>query len=191
MIFTFLMKKPNSLSLQDQLLKSGLSTEAKARQVKTEKRKQLTRERNNGEIVIDEIRLSAAQIRQDQIERDRELNQQRQRLEQQKALEAEIRQLVSLNRLVLTGDTVTYQFEHLGKVKRLELSAPVRDAVINGKVGIVFIDDNYHAVPAEIARRIQQRDAEHVIVLYQADTKVLGDGDDLYAAYQIPDDLIW
>ena len=187
------MKKPNTLSLQEQLLKSGLSTEGKARQINTEKRKQQNRERNNGERVVDEVKLSAEQLRQQQIERDRELNRQRQEVEQQKALQAQIRQLVTLNSLALDSNGVSYQFDHLGKVKRIEVSAGLRDALINGKVAVVWVDDTYHAVPAEIARRIQQRDAERVVVLYQPDQQAasIEAKDDPYAAFQIPDDLIW
>jgi len=59
-----MMKKPNTLSLQEQLLKSSLSNEGKARQIKTEKRKQQNREHNNGERVVDEVKLSAEQLRQ-------------------------------------------------------------------------------------------------------------------------------
>ena len=188
-----MMKKSNTLSLQDQLLKSGLSTEGKARQIKTEKRKQQNRERNNGEVVVDEVKLSAEQLRQQQIERDRELNRQRQEVEQHKALQAQIRQLVTLNCLALDTNGVTYQFDHLGKVKRIDVSPELRDALINGKAAVVWIDDIYHAVPAEIARRIQQRDAERVVVLYQPNQHAtsIETADDPYAAYQIPDDLIW
>lgn len=142
--------------------------------------------------MVDEVKLSAEQLRQQQIERDRESNRQRQEVEQQKALQAQIRQLDTLNSLALDSNGVSNQFDYLGKVKRIEVSPGLRDALINGKLAVVWVDDTYHAVPAEIARRIQQRDAERVLVLYQPSQHAtsIETADDPYAAYQIPDDLI-
>ena len=80
------MKKPQSLSLQEQLLKSGLTTDAKAKQVKTEKRKQQKQQRTQGVETVDEIKLDIEQQRLQQIERDKLLNQQRKQAEEQLSL---------------------------------------------------------------------------------------------------------
>lgn len=184
------MKKTQTLSLQEQLLKSGLTSDAKAKQVKSEKRKQDKLKRNNGVELVDDIKLSAEQQRQQQIERDRELNRQRKLADEQKALAAQIKQITELNRIAQDANGVAYQFSDANKVKSLYVSEKVRTALIEGRAGIVRLEQHYDIVPAEIARKIQVRDADCVIVLNQASNDVPA-ADDPYADYQIPDDLMW
>lgn len=184
------MKKTPTLSLQDQLLKSGLTSDAKAKQVKTEKRKQAKVQRNNGVEVVDEIKLSAEQARQQQAERDRELNRLKQQAEAQKALAAQIVQISQLNRIEQDSNGLAYQFSHQNKVKTVYVSEKVREALINGRAGIIGLDSGYEIVPAEIARKIQDRDASRVVVLNQISQATMAE-DDPYADYQIPDDLMW
>lgn len=184
------MKKPQLNPLQAQLLKSGLANEAKAREVKAEKRKQDKLKRNNGVEIVDDVKFSAEQARQQQIERDRELNRQRKEAEDRKALTAQIKQLAELNRIAQQADGLSYQFSDDGKVKTVYVSHKVREALIDGRAGIVKLAHGYDIVPAEIARRIQVRDADSVVVLNQPTQQVAVE-DDPYAAFQIPDDLMW
>ncbi len=184
------MKKPQTLSLQDQLLKSGLANDAKAKQVKAEKRKQDKLQRNNGVEIVDEVKLSLEQTRQQQIERDRELNRLRKQAEEQKALSAQIKQIVELNRIAKDENGIVYQFSDDNKVKAVYVAEKVREALINGRAGIVRVESRYEIVPAEVARKIQDRDAASVVVLNQ-NTHDVAAADDPYAAYEIPDDLMW
>lgn len=184
------MKKPQTISLQDQLLKAGLASDAKAKQVKAEKRKQTKLQRNTGVELVDEVKLSAEQARQQQIERDRELNRQRKQADEQKALAAQIKQLAELNRIPQNPDGQAYQFNHLGKVKTVYLAEKVRDALAGGRAGIVALEQGYEVVPAEIARKIGERAPDSVVLLHQTDQTQPAE-DDPYAAYQIPDDLMW
>lgn len=184
------MKKPQLNPLQAQLLKSGLTSEAKVKQVKAEKRKQDKLQRNNGVEIVDNVKLGAEQARLQQIERDRELNRQRKQLEEQKALAAQIKQITLLNRIAQDAAGIAYQFSHDNKVKSVYVSDKVREALINGRAGIVKLEQGYEIVPAEVARKIQDRDADSVVVLNQA-TQDVAAADDPYAEFQIPDDLMW
>ncbi|MCQ8130578.1 DUF2058 domain-containing protein [Methylomonas rivi] len=184
------MKKPQLNPLQAQLLKSGLTSEAKVKQVKAEKRKQDKLQRNNGVEIVDDIKLSAEQARQQQIERDRELNRQRKQAEEQKALAAQIKQIALLNRIAQEANGIAYQFNHDNKVKAVYVADKVREALINGRAGIVKLEQGYEIVPAEIARKIEARDADSVVVLNQA-TQDVAAADDPYADFRIPDDLMW
>ena len=63
--------------------------------------------------------------------------------------------------------------------------------LIKGVIALVKLRDGYELVPAAIADKIAQRDDSAVLV---HNTKVSNDAveeDDPYAAYQIPDDLMW
>lgn len=184
------MKKPQTLSLQQQLLQSGLSNDAKLKQVKSEKRKQTKLERNNGVEIVDEVKLTAQQQREQQAERDRQLNLQRKQAEEQKALAAQIKQIVEMNRIAVDPNGLAYNFNDDGKVKTLYVADKVREALINGRAGIAKVDNRYEIVPAEIARKVQDRDAASIVVLNVA-TQDVAAADDPYADFQIPDDLMW
>lgn len=184
------MKKPQLNPLQAQLLKSGLTNENKVKQVKAEKRKQDKLQRNNGVEIVNDVKLSAEQARQQQIERDRELNRQRKLADEQKALAAQIKQITQLNRIEQDANGLVYQFNHDNKVKAIYVSDKVREALINGRAGIIKLEQSFEIVPAEIARKIQSRDAHSVVVLNQPTLDVPA-ADDPYADFQIPDDLMW
>jgi uncharacterized protein YaiL (DUF2058 family) len=184
------MKKPQTLSLQEQLLKSGLANETKAKQVKAEKRKQTKQQRNNGIEIIDDVKTNVEQLRLQQAERDRELNQLRKQTEEQKALAAQVRQIVETHDMPQDANGIGYQFTDHGKVKTVYVAQKVREALINGRAGIVRLEAEYKIVPLEIAQKIQARHAESLVVLNQEQPESAS-SDDPYAAYQIPDDLIW
>ena len=50
--------------------------------------------------------------------------------------------------------------------------------------------EGFAVIPVAIAEKIQQRNADHFIALAEKNAPQLDD-DDPYAAYQIPDDLMW
>ncbi len=178
------------LSLQEQLLKSGLVSAAQAKSVKSDKRKQAQQQRKNGVEIVDEAKELAQKAQAEKIERDRELNQLRQQQEEQKQLAAQIKQIIELNRMPRDAEGLAYNFTDDNKVKRLYVSEAMRDQIAEGRLAIVKLGTNYEVVSAEVARKIQQRDASSVIVFNQQNTAV-DPVDDAYAAYQVPDDLIW
>ena len=185
------MKKPQTLSLQEQLLKSGLATETKAKEVKAEKRKQGKQQRNNGVEIVDKVKQDLELARKQQAERDRELNQLRKQAEEEKALVAQIRQIIEQNRIAQDENGIAYKFNDGNKVKSLYVPEKVRLALINGKAGIVRYDKSYEIVPAEVALKIQGWHAETVLVLNQDVAGGAEGGDDPYAGFEVPDDLVW
>jgi uncharacterized protein YaiL (DUF2058 family) len=178
------------LSLQEQLLKSGLVSTAQARTIKADKRKQTQQQRHNKVEVVDEAKELAQKAQAEKVERDKELNQQRQQQEEQKQLAAQIKQIIELNRLPLAEDGEAYHFTDHNKVKRLYVSEAMRSQIVEGQVAIVRNGQQYHAVLSEVARKIQERAPSSVIV-FNEPNKVAEAADDPYAAYQVPDDLIW
>lgn len=178
------------LSLQEQLLKSGLTSEAKAKQIRSEKHKQAKQQRNGSEQQSDEAKALAHQAKIEQQLRDKELNLQNKASAEQKALLAQIRQLIELNRQTKDSNGIAYHFNDHNKVKTLYISEAMRNSISRGLSAIVKLDDQYEVVTAEIAHKIQARDASTVIVLNQPN-EVHSAEDDAYAAYVIPDDLMW
>jgi uncharacterized protein YaiL (DUF2058 family) len=178
------------LSLQEQLLKSGLVSTAKAKSVKTDKLKQARLQRNNNLQVVDEVRELALKVQTEKAGRDKLLNQLRQQQEEQKNIAAQVKQLIELNRLPQDDNGIAYRFNDANKIKTLYVSEAMREQIIVGKLAVVKFAQHYEVVIKEVADKIALRDKASVIVdnRESAVDAVQGGG---YAAYQIPDDLIW
>ncbi len=177
------------LSLRDQLLKAGLVNEKQAKQAGKQKQKQERLERKGQVEKDDAQRQSALQAMADKAERDRELNRQQQEKAEHKARLAQVRQLVETSRLPkLSGDDY-YNFVDGKKVKRIAVNPMLREKLSCGSLAIVRHAGGYEIIPRAAALKVQERDAQRVLLL-NTPTEVPA-GDDPYAAYQIPDDLMW
>ena len=179
-------------SLQDQLLKAGLIDAKKAKQANKEKRKETNEARRSTEEVVDEVKQSAEQARLEKIERDRELNRQRDLELQQKAIAAQIKQLIENHRQSKgagNGD-VEYNFTDGKLIKKMRVSPLVLEQIARGLLAVVKLGEGYELVPRIVADKIAQRDDKFVVVANtKQDNKV--DEDDPYKDYVIPDDLMW
>lgn len=179
-------------SLQDQLLKAGLIDAKKAKQAKKEKRKETNVARRSSEEVVDEVKQSAEQARMEKAERDRELNRQRDLELQQKAIAAQIKQLIENHRQPKNNgkDEVDYNFTDGKLIKKMRVSPLVLEQIVRGILGVVKLGEVYEVVPRVVADKIAQRDAKFVVVA-NAKTESKVDEDDPYKDYVIPDDLMW
>jgi uncharacterized protein YaiL (DUF2058 family) len=178
-----------NLSLQDQLLKAGLSNDTKAKQIRTEKRKQAKKQQKNKVEVIDEAKQLVQESKAKQIEKDRELNAQRNIEAEKKQIANQIIQLINLNKLPKDNDGVAYNFTDQNKVKIIYISEQIRNKIIAGRLAIVKAKASYEVVAVEVAEKIKQRNEQLVIVLFTDKTEQTED--DEYQGYEIPDDLMW
>ena len=176
-------------SLQEQFLKAGLVDKKKVKQANQEKSQQKKVERRTGTQTVDEVRLAALETQRKNAERARELNAQRDAAATQKAIMAQIVQMVQQSRQSKGKGDIAYNFTHDNKIKRIYVSAAVQADLIAGRLVIVCQGENIELVPKIIANKIAERDASLVVRVNKTSTEV--DADDPYAAYQIPDDLMW
>lgn len=181
-------------TLQEQLLKAGVVDEKKAKQLKKEKRK--AAKQSKGQPQVDETKVAAAKALAEKAERDRELNRQRQAEAEKKAIQAQITQLISTNKLDRKGGELSYQFVDGKKIKKLYINNKLQDQLTKGQIAIVKLSvgsegDRYELVPANVAAKIKQRDESRVLVLHDKAASSAVEDDDPYADYPIPDDLMW
>ena len=176
-------------SLQEQFLKAGLVDKNKAKLAKQDKNKQEKVERRTGTQSVDEARIAALETQRRNAERARELNAQRDAAARQKAIVAQIAQLVQQNRQSKGAPDIPYNFTHANKIDRLHVSAAVKSHLVAGRLVIVCQGGMTELVPRVIADKIAERDAS--LVVRAAKTSADLDADDPYAAFQIPDDLMW
>jgi uncharacterized protein YaiL (DUF2058 family) len=177
------------VSLQEQFLKAGLVDKNKVKKVNQEKSKQKKDERKTGTQSVDEARLAAVETQRKHAERARELNAQRDAAAQQKAIGAQIADLLQKNKQSKGNGDIAYNFTNGSKIERIYVSAAVRDHLVAGRLVIVCHGATTELVPRIIADKIAERDPSLVVRVNKPSAEV--EADDPYAAYQIPDDLMW
>lgn len=176
-------------SLQDQFLKAGLVDQKKVKKANQDKSRQQKIERRDGVQSVDEVRLAALETQRRNAERARELNAQRDAAAEKKAIAAQIVQLVQNNRQSKGAGEIAYNFTHDHKIKRVHVSAAVQAHLTAGRLAIVCQGDAVELVPRVIADKIAERDESLVVRVSRAADA--SDEDDPYAAFQVPDDLMW
>lgn len=180
-------------SLQDQLLKAGIVDKKKAKQIKQEQRK-ATKSRPKGQVQVDENKEQAKRVLAEKTERDRQLNKQQQDEAEKKAIQAQIIQLIKMNRVDRKRGDVAHQFTDGTKIKKLYMTQQLQNDLIKGRLAIARLGGSYELLPSTAAEKIMQRDAQVIVLLNRNDGAGVDeskDEDDPYADYQIPDDLMW
>jgi hypothetical protein len=176
-------------SLQEQLLKAGLVSEQRLKDVRTDKHKAVKQTGKRGPQADDPARAAAERARAEKARKDLELNRQRQEEAQRRAHENEIRQLIHTHRVVREAGDLAYNFTDGNTLKRLHVTKDQHARLADGRLAVVRQDAFYELVPAEIAERLRARDA-HLVLVHNQPAKQ-PDADDPYAEFKVPDDLIW
>ncbi|TBU99864.1 DUF2058 domain-containing protein [Stutzerimonas kirkiae] len=177
------------LSLRDQLLKAGLVNEKQAKQAGKQQQKQQRLEKKGQVEKDDSQRQAALQAQAEKLARDQELNRQQKEKAEQKARAAQVKQLIETSRLPKLDVDDYYNFVDDKKVKRLSVNALMRDKLSSGSLAIVRHGGGYEVIPREAALKVQERDPRRIVLLNERTAEP--DADDPYAAYQVPDDLMW
>lgn len=170
--------------LKAQLMKAGLANAKKARQVEHAKRQE-ARDPN-----AETAQKLAAKAMAEKLERDREMNKRLEEERAQKALGAQISQLIQAHRIDRQNGEMAYQFTDDKKIKKLYVTDLQHSQLSRGLLAIVRLGDGYEVVPAVVAEKVKSRDDSYVLVLNTKSANEV-DEDDPYADYQIPDDLMW
>jgi uncharacterized protein len=174
-------------SLQDQLRKAGLVNEKKLKKAQRQKHAVEMERKAHG--TADDALKGAQRVRAEKAARDRQLNEARDRQANAKAIAAQVRQLIELNRQSRDGGSIPFNFADGKLVKKILVSKKHQDHLVGGRLAIVRLDDRYELVPIQIAQKIRLRDPATVIVCN--DHEAAPAEDDPYADYKIPDDLQW
>jgi hypothetical protein len=177
------------VSLQEQLLKAGLVDKKKVKQVNQDKSKQHKEVLRTGVEKVNQSREAALEMQRKNAERARELNAQRDAEAAQKAILAQIAQLVQQNKQSKGKGDVPYNFTFGTKIERIHVTAQIVEHLVAGRLVIVHMHGSFELVPRVIGEKIAQRDASIVVQIKKKAQEV--EEDDPYADYKIPDDLMW
>jgi uncharacterized protein len=176
-------------SLQDQLRKAGLINEKQLKKAQRVKHAEDMERKAHG-VTSDDPAIAAQRARAEKAKRDKALNEARDRQANQRALTAQVRQLIELNRQPRDAGDVPFNFKDGRTIRKLFVTKRHQDHLVNGRLAIVRLGDRYELVPTAIAQKIRARDPDTVIVCNDVDNSTT-DADDPYANYTIPDDLNW
>lgn len=179
------------MSLQDQLLKAGLVDKKKAQKAQKVKHEQAKLKRKNKIETVDEARLAAQKAQAEKVERDRQLNLKRKQEAEQRAITAQIRQLIEMNRQEKGTGDITYNFTDGSKVTHIYVDERQQRQLGNGHLAIVRLDGHYEIVPSTVSEKIALRDESYLVYCNKGKTETVVDEDDPYAEFQVPDDLMW
>jgi len=179
-------------SLFEQLKKTGLVDDKKAKKAKHSQYKNKKQKSKKGAPTqIDEATLLAQKTLAEKVERDRQLNQEKKAEAEHKAIAAQIKQLIETNRIEDGGGDVIYNFTDANVVKHLYISQQAHTHLIAGRLAIAKLGDAYELVPVPVAEKIIQRDKRCIILCEPATKTTELPENDPYADYKIPDDLMW
>ncbi len=189
-------------SLQDQFLAAGLIKKQKANNIKTAKKKAVKQSRANNTELADEAGDLAKKAQEDQRQKSQALNKEKKAESEQKAIQAQIRQIVELNSIkkapkeISEDDLSVYNFTSDKKIKTMHVSPQNHDLITRGKIAIARLlngsNEVFHLIPAEAASKISERDEKVIILLNDAPNQGEDVGvDDPYAEFEVPDDLMW
>ncbi|MCG3723122.1 DUF2058 domain-containing protein [Vibrio cincinnatiensis] len=170
------------LSLQEQMLKAGLVNEKKLKKAQKGSKKSRVQAR--------EVKAAVEANKQQQQERDKALNKQQKEQLLTKEIQAQVKQLIEMNKLPLNSGDIQYHFTDGTLVKTLYVDSQTRDQLIKGLLAIARYEESYAIIPNIVAQKIWQRD-ELSIINAPCESEATIDEDDPYADYVVPDDLMW
>ena len=180
-------KKKTLGSLRDQLKEAGLVTAKQAR--KAEKGALRSELRIKKGLETDDTRAAVEAERQKKADEDRRRNAERDQQAREKALLAQVKQLVASNSQHEPGD-VAYNFSVENKIKKIYVSESNKVQLNKGNLAVVQGADKFDLVPTVVAEKIAARSPQSVLYLYDRSKDEVDDNDP-YKDYPIPDDLEW
>ncbi len=176
-------------ALQAQLLKAGLVDNKKAKKLS----KQAVHEKRTGDSTEAEIKSKIAQDQQEKLARDQALEQEKKLQLQEKELKASILQMIQQHKIRDTDGEVCYQFIDENKIKKIYINQQIYNALVTGTLVIARENEHYAYLPKALAERINAKMEGFIIVnnTQSHENTAATEEEDPYAAYVIPDDLMW
>jgi uncharacterized protein YaiL (DUF2058 family) len=181
-------------SLQDQLLKAGLTTKQKSQQANSDKRKKNKQKRSgvqHGASLQEQVKQDLEKAKLEKQIKDNALNDEKKKQLALKEQSLRIKQILIHHQLKGVNGESEYNYTFGNKIKKLLVDAVTHKALVNGRLALCGVDDITYLVTSETAEKVAELD--NTVILVQND-KLISDSvdeDDPYAEFQIPDDLMW
>jgi len=181
-------------SLQDQLLKAGLTTKQKTRQANADKRKKNKQKRSGVQhdaSLQETVKQDLAKAKTEKQAKDDALNEQKKLQLAEKEQGLRIEQILVHHQIKNVAGDNEYNYTFANKIKKLSLNSITHKALINGRLSLCGLGDVSYLVTRETAEKLAELDPKVVLVQNDKMVDEQVDNEDPYADYQIPDDLMW
>lgn len=176
------------LTLQEQMLKAGLVSSKKLAKAQKSSGKSRVQARAAREAVEENKKA--------QLERDKLLSEQRKQAALSKELKAQVKQLIEMNRVVVSRGEIDFNFTDNNVIKKIAVDKLTQTQLIAGRFAIARLhaatgaESGYAIIPASVADKIAQRDANSIVVNNALSVEEQNE-EDPYADFKVPDDLMW
>jgi uncharacterized protein YaiL (DUF2058 family) len=135
---------------------------------------------------------AAQAVQAAKVARDLAMNEKQRLKAEKRARHAEIKQLLEQHAVARPIDGEAYNFLDGTKIHQIRIDSSQRLQLARGELLVLRFDGRYHLLASAIAARIRNRD-ERIFVHSGAAAAAApaSAADDAYAAFVVPDDLIW
>jgi uncharacterized protein YaiL (DUF2058 family) len=181
-------------SLQDQLLKAGLTTKQKTRQANSDQRKKNKQKRSgvdHGANLQEQVKDDLVKAKAEKQANDAKLNEQRQKALIEKENQLRILQILTHHQLKNISGESEYNYTFNNLIKKLSLDSTTHKDLVNGRLAVCGVNDVSYVVTSETANKLAELDDSIILVRNDNSSIVEAGEDDPYADFQIPDDLMW
>ncbi len=181
-------------SLQDQLLKAGLTTKQKTRQANSDKRKKNKQKRSGVAVdasMQEQVKTELELAKQEKLARDTALNNEKKAALANKEQQLRIIQILQHHQITNINGEAEYNYTFNSKIKKLFVDEVTHKALVNGRLALCGIEEKTYLVTAETAEKVASLDEQVILVQNTKVAEEASDEDDPYAEFQIPDDLMW
>ena len=174
-------------SLQDQLLKAGLTTKQKARQANTSQRKTNKQKRSGvaiGDSLQEQVKQDLVKTQQEKLAKDSALNQERQQQLASKEKALRIQQILEHHQIKNVKGETEYNYTFNSKIKKLFVDAVTHRALVNGRLAVCGLVEDSYLVTAETAEKIATLDPSVILVQNDKVESDVVEADDPYADFK-------
>jgi len=181
-------------SLQEQLLKAGLTTKQKAKQANTDKRKKNKQKRSGAKVeatLQEQVKQDLAKTKAEKLAKDNALNEEKKQALAAKENQNRIQQILQHHHVKNIDGEIEYNYTFDNKIKKLFVSEAIQKALVNGRLALCGMNETTYVVTSETAEKLATLDDKVVLLQNQKVEEETIEEDDPYAEYQIPDDLMW
>ena len=100
--------------------------------------------------------------------------------------------MIKQHKVENTDGDIAYQFIDENKIKKVYINQQIYNALVSGSLVVAKDQEQYAYLPKALAEKIDQK-MQGFILVNNKDEKndQTTDEEDPYAAYVIPDDLMW
>jgi uncharacterized protein YaiL (DUF2058 family) len=170
------------LTLQEQMLKAGLVNEKKLKKAKKGSKKSRMQAR--------EVKEAVEENKRAQQEKDQVLSTEQKEKRLNKEIQAQVKQLIDMNRIAQNDGDIKYNFTDGTMVKSIYVEPLIQSQLAKGILSIARYEETYVIIPTSVAKKIMLRDND-TIVEQNSKVEDQAEEDDPYADFVVPDDLMW